>query len=39
MVALKIYIDENLFFKDDDTHVIIKTINVQDDICPDNEIL
>ena len=48
MVALKIYTDENLFFKDDVTHVfietknsvaIIKTINVQYDKCPDNEIL
>ena len=27
MVALKIYIDENLFFKDDDTHVFIETKN------------
>ena len=27
MVALKIYIDENLFFKDDDTHVFIETNN------------
>jgi hypothetical protein len=48
MVALVIYTEENLFFKDDDTHVfietknsvaIIKTINVQYDKCPDNEIL
>jgi hypothetical protein len=44
-VLIAFYTDEDLFFKDDDTHVfietknsvaIIKTINVQDDECPDN---
>jgi hypothetical protein len=42
------FTDENYLFKDDDTHVfietnnsvaIIKTINVQDDKCPDRESL